>query len=89
MNGVAWLTMDSTCLDQEYADVVVFRDEADVAPGETNEPLFSALTTVDAADGDDEDAIREAEHLLEDAGWRMVGKWEPVTTGYIVDVTRS
>lgn len=89
MNFVAWLTTDITCLDQGCADVVVLRDEADVAPGEDNEPLFSAVTTVDARDGDHDDAIREAELLLARAGWRVNGTWEPVTTGCIAAVTRS
>ncbi|HEU4673175.1 MAG TPA: hypothetical protein VFS32_09775 [Candidatus Limnocylindrales bacterium] len=86
MTFVAWLTTDPTCLDQDNADVVVLRDEKDVAPGEANEPLFSAVTSVDAADGDHGDAIREAESLLADAGWRVTGDWEPVPTGYIAAV---
>src|SRR5690606_19848439 len=47
----AWVTTDPTCLDQGCADVVVLRDENDVRPGETNDPLFTATTTVDAKDG--------------------------------------
>jgi hypothetical protein len=85
----AWVTTDITCLDQGCADVVVLRDENDVRPGETNEPLFTATTTVDAKDGDQEDAIREATELLEAAGWKKDGAWEPVTTGAIVTVTRA
>ena len=86
---VAWLTTDPTCLDQGCADVVVLRDEADVAPGEDNEPLFTAVTTVDARDGDHDDAIREAESLLKAAGWRLEGGWEPVTTGCTATVVRA
>lgn len=88
MTFVAWLTTDPTCLDQDNADVVVLRDEKDVAPGETNEPLFSAVTSVPAKDGDHDDAIREAESLLADAGWRVTGDWEPVPTGCFAAVTR-
>lgn len=88
MAYVAWLTTDPTCLDQDNADVVVLRDEKDVAPGEANEPLFSAVTSVPAKDGDHGDAIREAESLLADAGWRVTGDWEPVPTGCVAAVTR-
>lgn len=86
---VAWVTTDTTCLDQDNVDVVVLRDEKDVAPGETNEPLFSAVTSVPAKDGDHDDAIRETEARLTDAGWTVTGKWEPVPTGYVVTVSRS
>lgn len=85
----AWITTDTTCLDQGCADVVVLRDENDVQPGETNEPLFTATTTVNAEDGDHEDAMREAAELLAAAGWRMEGAWEATDTGYIAAVTRT
>ncbi len=88
-NFYAWITTDTTCLDQGCADVVVLRDENDVQPGETNEPLFTATTTVNAKDGDHEDAIREAVDLLESAGWKMNGDWEPITTGYLAGVARA
>lgn len=89
----AWLTTDPTCLDQACADIVVLRDElrgeADDpnAWASTSDERFSAATTVDAKDGDDEDAIREAAELLEAAGWKLDGGWEAVTTGYTVTVT--
>lgn len=85
----AWVTTDPTCLDQGCADVVVLRDENDVRPGETNEPLFTATTTVDAKDGDHEDAIREAVDLLEAGGWTLAGAWDAVPTGYLAAVTRA
>lgn len=91
----AWLTTDPSCLDQGCADVVVLRDElrgeADDpnAWASTSDERFSAATTVDAKDGDAEDAMREAEQLLEAGGWKLDGDWEPVTTGATVTVTRA
>lgn len=91
----AWLTTDTSCLDQACADVVVLRDELRGEPDDPNawsstgDPLFTATTTVDAKDGDQADAMREAEELLQAAGWELDGKWEPVTTGATVTVTRS
>jgi len=91
----AWLTTDPTALDQACADVVVLRDEL---RGEADDPnawaasgdeRFKAVTTVDARDGDHEDAMREAAELLAAAGWRMEGAWEATDTGYIVTVTRT
>lgn len=91
----AWLTTDPTCLDQACADVVVLRDElrgeADDpnAWSSTSDELFSAATTVDARDGDYEDAEREAKELLESAGWKLDGGWEAVPTGATATVTRA
>ena len=91
----AWLTTDPTCLDQGCADVVVLRDELRGEPDDPNawsstgDPLFSAATTVDAKDGDMEDAMREAVDLLETAGWKLDGNWEAVSTGATVTVTRA
>lgn len=91
----AWLTTDPGALDQGCADIVVLRDEL---RGEADDPnawastgdeRFSAATTVDAKDGDHEDAQREAEELLEAAGWKLDGKWDATDTGYIVTVTRA
>ena len=91
----AWLTTDPTCLDQACADVVVLADELRGEPDDrdawfsTGDPLFTATTTVDAKDGDQGDAIREAVDLLDAEGWRVDGKWEAVTTGATVTVTRA
>lgn len=91
----AWLTTDPSCLDQACADVVVLRDElrgeADDpnAWASTDDERFSAVTTVDAKDGDQVDAMREAVELLEAAGWKLDGEWEAVPTGATVTVTRA
>jgi hypothetical protein len=91
----AWLTCDTSCLDQPNADVVVLRDELRGEPDDPNawfsttDEHFRAVTNVEAKGGDHDDMIREAESLLDDAGWKIDGAWEPVDTGYIVPVTRS
>lgn len=91
----AWLTTDPGALDQGCADVVVLRDELRGEPDDpnawasTSDEQFKAATTVDAKDGDHENAQREAEEQLEAAGWEMDGKWEATDTGYIVTVTRA
>lgn len=91
----AWLTTDSSCLDQGCADVVVLRDELQGEPDDRNawtstgDPLMHAVTTVDAKDGDAVDAIREAGELLEAHGWERDGDWEAVPTGYIATVARN
>jgi prevent-host-death family protein len=91
----AWITTDTSALDQACADVVVLADELQGEPDDPNpwsstgEPLFSAATTVDAAEGDIEDAMREAEELLAAAGWTKASQWESVPTGCIVTVERA
>jgi hypothetical protein len=91
----AWLTTDSTCLDQSNADVSVLRDELRGEPDDpdawssTGDPLFHAITAMDARDGDHDDAKREAEDLLTKKGWTLDGTWAPVPTGYVATVTRS
>ena len=91
----AWLTTDTSCLDQACADVVVLRDELRGEPDDrdawfsTGDPLFTGATTVDAKDGDYEDAQQEAEELLHAAGWALDGAWEPVATGATATVTRA
>ena len=89
----AWLTTDTTALDGACADVVVLADTdngyADAPVWEsTGDPLTHAVTTVDAREGDPEDAIREAEDLLRASGWRVVGTWAGVPTGSIATVER-
>lgn len=91
----AWLTTDTTCLDGDFADVVVLADELRGEPEDrdpwtsTGNPLFQANTNVDARSGDADQATREAEDLLAEAGWTMDGDWEPVPTGCIATVTRA
>lgn len=96
MHFTAWLTTDTTCLDQPNADVVVLRDQHSGDPDDktpwtsTGEaPVFHGVTRVDAKDGDFDAAIREAEALLHEAGWRTRGGWETVPTGSIVTVERA
>lgn len=87
----AWLTTASSALDTACADVVVLADE-ETSPGQwtsTGDPLMQATTTVSARDGNPAEAIREAEQLLVAAGWRIVGNWDAVPTGYTVTVERS
>jgi hypothetical protein len=50
---------------------------------------FYAVTTVDAKDGDIDDAIVEARHLMESAGWRIAGDWDATDNAYIVTVERA
>jgi hypothetical protein len=96
----AWLTVDTTCLTGPVCDVAVLQDEAvsyradqdgTESPvwGSTGDPLFHADTTVDAKDGDHDDAIKQAKELLDNAGWTITGDWDTVDTGYIATVERD
>ncbi|MFI9331983.1 hypothetical protein ACIGZJ_31130 [Kitasatospora sp. NPDC052868] len=90
----AWLVNDRSALDGDDCDVTVLADQADNWKNgkpdwsSTGDPLFHALTGVDARDGDTDQAIREAEQLLEAAGWRVTGTWDAVDTGYVAVVER-
>lgn len=44
---------------------------------------------VDARDGDINDAIKEAERLMADAGWRTAGKWDAAPNAYFITVERE
>lgn len=93
----ACLVNDTSCLDQDCMDITVLQDEL-ISGGADNERdwatdavasvVFYAVTTVDAKDGDVDDAMTEARHLLEQAGWRIVGDWDAVDVAYIVTVER-
>jgi hypothetical protein len=91
----AWLTTDPSCLDQDYADVVVLADELRGEPNDPNawastgDPLFHDVTEVHARDGEYADAERDAKKRLEDAGWKPQGPWESVPTGATVTVVRT
>lgn len=96
----AWLVNDASALETDCCDITVIEDEAisyHVADdgtetpvwGSTGDPLFHAVTTVDAKTGDIEDAIKEAEALMADAGWTTAGGWEAVDNAYIVTVERA
>ena len=92
----AWLVNARSCLDQDNMDVTVLEDELTGAenpddPGDwatdgTKDPAFYAVTSVDARDGETDDAIREAEGLLAAAGWTVAGPWAGVDCGYIAVV---
>lgn len=93
----AWITTDPSCLETEFADVVVLRDELRGEPDDpdawssTGDPLFSATTSIRADDDRDNDVVREARELLESAGWELTEDWTATGTGtgYIATVTRS
>ncbi|MEU0991240.1 hypothetical protein [Streptomyces sp. NPDC005953] len=90
----AWLTTDSTCLDGACSDVTVLADELSGHHHSTGEaqwvsagdPLLHTVTTVSAKDGDDEQAMQEAQELLKASGWSVDGQWEAVPTGFIIPV---
>ncbi|MCG6493454.1 hypothetical protein [Kitasatospora sp. A2-31] len=93
----AWLVNDVSCLAGDNCDVTVLPDEAHdydndgeevISWVSTGTDVFQAETTVDARDGDINQAIREAEQLLEDAGWRITGSWEAVDNAYVAEVER-
>ncbi|GGT65374.1 hypothetical protein [Streptomyces purpureus] len=92
----AWLTNTPSALDQPNVDLTVLEDVliGDPDDGDSawasagGEAAFEAITSVPAEDDDDEQALREAKDLLQDAGWRTVGEWDGVETGYIVTVER-
>jgi hypothetical protein len=57
---------------------------------DTSKPTaFYAVTKVDARDGDAQDGCDEAEDLMRDAGWRVVGNWDAVDNAYVVTVERD
>lgn len=98
----AWLTTDRSCLEGDYCDVTVLADkqmgyESDRNGFETDtpvwtsvgDPLFHAVTTARHDADTDEDATKQAQKLLESAGWRLAGDWDAVTTGCTVTVERD
>lgn len=99
----AWVTNDTSCLVGKNVDVTVLADEivgfeTDSSGFETDtpkwgcagdDPLMHAETTVDAKDGDIDDALREAKELLEAAGWAIDGEWDVTPTSYVVTVIRT
>ena len=101
----AWLTTDSSALEDDLCDVTVLRDEpsgtrTDDFGNETEDwtsvgdPVFYAKTSIRHDQGADDGsgataAEQEARDLLENAGWRLTGSWEAVTTGGTVTVSRD
>ena len=92
----AWMANDTSVLDQPFMDVTVLEDELtgenpedDGAWSSGGDPQFYAVTTVDAREGDVEDGCKQAEELLEAAGWNLAGKWHAADNAYIVTVERN
>jgi hypothetical protein len=94
----AWLVNDASCLDQGCMDISILEDllltndgddDGDWATDAGKPAAFYAVTTVDAKDGDIDDAITEARHLMENAGWRIVGDWDATPNAYTVTVERA
>ncbi|MFE7759531.1 hypothetical protein [Streptomyces sp. NPDC057429] len=94
----AWLVNAPSALDQAHMDVTVLEDKLiggdsdDDGSWGTNSSkptAFYAITTVDAREGDAKDGCDQAEELMGDAGWHVVGTWEAVDNAYIVTVHRD
>lgn len=93
----AWLVNDTSCLDQACMDITILEDQLiggdpdrdDNWSTDSSKPqAFHAVTTVDAEDGDFEQAEEEARDLMEAAGWRITGSWQSVDVGAIATVEK-
>ena len=85
----AWVTSDRSAVANGRVDVVVLKDERDnTGSGWTSvgDPIFSADTTMEVG-GDFEEALRQAEELLNDAGWHVASEWCSISTGAIATVS--
>lgn len=80
----AWMTYGTGHLSQPLMEVAVWEDkltgehpgdERAYSPVYDDPAPFRALTTVTAEGGAPEDGRREAERLLSEAGWRVIGEW--------------
>lgn len=83
------ISYDEEIVSEEYdADTgEILREVVEVPVWASQGPqMFYAETGVDARDGDAEDGIREAEALMEKAGWKVVEAWEATDTSYIATV---
>jgi hypothetical protein len=94
----AWLVNDPSCLDQARCDITILQDQLIGADPDderswstdTSKPQpFYAVTTVDAEDGDIDQALREAEALMSEAGWRLAGDWDAAPNAYTTTVERN
>jgi hypothetical protein len=93
----AWLVNDTSCLDQPNMDITILEDaligdpEDDGAwTTDSSKPIaFHAITDTDARDGDIAEGIRQAEHLLANAGWSTVGSWDATDNAYTITVERD
>lgn len=90
----AWLTTTRGELEGDDCDITVvadgavtFRDEDETEPvwSSTGDPLFYSRTGI-PTDGDSDKIEKRAEELLNDAGWRTVGRWYGIPTGGIITV---
>ncbi|MGW5353385.1 hypothetical protein ACWERV_23100 [Streptomyces sp. NPDC004031] len=82
----AWITKDPQFLETDRMDVLIMEDTV-MVPQTTPDGrriqiwetdgnmVFYAVTSVDAREGDVYDAMKEAELLMQQAGWRTVGPW--------------
>jgi len=74
---------DSGKITRETVEVPVWESQGgQMFYAETN----VAARTEDGSPGNVEDGIREAEVLLEKAGWKVVGGWEATDTAYVATV---
>lgn len=94
----AWLVNDASALDTGCMDITILQDmligedpadERNWSCDAGKPTAFHAVTTVDAKDGDIDDAIAEARDLMEAAGWQIAGDWDAVDNAYIVTVERA
>ncbi|MGW6912615.1 hypothetical protein ACWGB8_02135 [Kitasatospora sp. NPDC054939] len=91
----AWVTTDTSCLDQPNIDVDVLADT--IHGYNASGPVWTSstttlthlTTTVPAADGDGDKALKEAKDLLAEAGWTLTGTWDAVDTGFVATVERD
>ncbi|MFK0154086.1 hypothetical protein ACIQVK_18695 [Streptomyces sp. NPDC090493] len=94
----AWMTYGTGHLSQSRMDVSVWQDkltgehpgdERAWSPDYDRPAAFNERTTIAAKGGDPEDGRREAERLLSDAGWRVIGEWRDADDmALIVSVAR-
>jgi hypothetical protein len=91
----AWLTTDPSCLDTDFADVLVFRDELRSDDPELWESVGAALVVLRTSVDVSKDGINihayaqaEAEELLAENGWRAEDdwRWEAYESGYMLSV---
>ncbi|WP_405775906.1 hypothetical protein [Streptomyces sp. NBC_01538] len=95
----AWMTYGTGHLSQPHMDVSVWQDkltgehpgdERAWSPDYDTPAAFSERTTIAAEGGDIEGGKREAERLLNDAGWRVIGEWRDADDmALIVSVART
>lgn len=92
----AWLANDPSALETDCVDISIIEDELIGGDPENDSDWasqggvkFHAVTSVNAEDGDIDDAQTEAEALMDAAGWRIVGNWDATDNAYIVTVERD